>query len=455
MSIFKIDTDTVSNYSEEINTYAKELSNISSIVASYNTNTDEGDFDFQSAKNVISQNIEACSNKFINTSKLIQTVVNAHINLQTSIKFEKEEKSSEGQNNTTKENYSNNKNNHNGYVHSNHHSSNHSSNHSSHHNSSSYSNIPYLSTEKIDSSTSSNIQNNISSSEVSKNDIATIDEARAYIVKLAVGEDGSKNGKKYMGIFKNWNDDTWCSEFVAWTLKTAGMPEELWKKFKGSVGALSYMEKLGLVSKTPHVGDIVFFKTNKSGRKTDHIGIVTKINSDGSFETIEGGTSVKKRTRKMSEVYGFGSPDYSKMINVSEKSVKASNWTKNLINNSSQKNNFIKQIQSTTENKDLLLVKNAYNTSGISIDTANTTDPATVLKNAGFKEVTTQVNLTTGEGIKRGDILMNSTSEQTHLEIATSSSNIVGITSDSSTNIDIKSKKYQNLNWTKVLRLTK
>ena len=32
-----------------------------------------------------------------------------------------------------------------------------------------------------------------------------------------------------MGIFKNWNDDTWCSEFVAWTLKTAGMPEELWK----------------------------------------------------------------------------------------------------------------------------------------------------------------------------------------------------------------------------------
>ena len=103
MSIFKIDTDTVSNYSEEINTYAKELSNISSIVASYNTNTDEGDFDFQSAKNVISQNIEACSNKFINTSKLIQTVVNAHINLQTSIKFEKEEKSSEGQNNTTKE----------------------------------------------------------------------------------------------------------------------------------------------------------------------------------------------------------------------------------------------------------------------------------------------------------------------------------------------------------------
>ena len=71
---------------------------------------------------------------------------------------------------------------------------------------------------------------------------------------------------------------------------------------------------------TPAEGDLVFFKFNRTKNWTNHIGIVSKVNSDGTFMSIEGNTSlgnqsnggeVMERKRTMENVVGFGRPAYT------------------------------------------------------------------------------------------------------------------------------------------------
>lgn len=92
MAIFMIETESVSSSGDSIKTISSELSSISSNVSGYDVNC-EDNFDFAGAKQVIAHNIEACVNKMNNTSKLIETVVSAHNNLQSQLKFNKEETS--------------------------------------------------------------------------------------------------------------------------------------------------------------------------------------------------------------------------------------------------------------------------------------------------------------------------------------------------------------------------
>ena len=76
------------------------------------------------------------------------------------------------------------------------------------------------------------------------------------------------NGKKYLAFFGK-HSGLWCSEFTSWVLNAAGVPQDVVKKFSG------------------------------------------------------GTTSVHLRTRniKDSNVYAFGIPDYSKMVDKSKSSV--------------------------------------------------------------------------------------------------------------------------------------
>ena len=55
---------------------------------------------------------------------------------------------------------------------------------------------------------------------------------------------------------------------------------------------------------TPKVGDVVVWN---NGDGTGHVGIVSSINNDGTFQTIEGNCSnaVRRMTRRQSEVDGF------------------------------------------------------------------------------------------------------------------------------------------------------
>ena len=94
MALFVLDTESVSSSSDSLKTVSSEISSLSSSVSGYDVNCEES-FNFSGAKQVISQNIEACANKVSNTSKLLETVVTAHNNLQSQLKFDKgEEKKS-------------------------------------------------------------------------------------------------------------------------------------------------------------------------------------------------------------------------------------------------------------------------------------------------------------------------------------------------------------------------
>lgn len=92
MAIFMIETESVSSSGDSIKTISSELSSISSNVSGYDVNC-EDNFNFAGAKQVIAHNIEACVAKMNNTSKLIETVVSAHNNLQSQLKFNKEKNS--------------------------------------------------------------------------------------------------------------------------------------------------------------------------------------------------------------------------------------------------------------------------------------------------------------------------------------------------------------------------
>lgn len=86
MSIFMIETDSVSSVGSELSSLASTMENIASSVGSYDTSCEDG-FDFSGAKSVIMGNVEACSTKISNTSSILDCVVTSHTQLQNSLEF--------------------------------------------------------------------------------------------------------------------------------------------------------------------------------------------------------------------------------------------------------------------------------------------------------------------------------------------------------------------------------
>ena len=91
MSLFMIETSNVDSASSALGKIATQISDLSSSVSSYDTSC-EDNFDFASAKNAISSNIEACIIKVQNTSSILNAVSQTHTQLQNTLKY-KEDKS--------------------------------------------------------------------------------------------------------------------------------------------------------------------------------------------------------------------------------------------------------------------------------------------------------------------------------------------------------------------------
>lgn len=77
----------------------------------------------------------------------------------------------------------------------------------------------------------------------------------------------------------------WCSDFARWVWKAAGA------KVTGLTAAAGsfycYGQNNGTLSSTPHVGDAVVY--NYQGNCwADHVALVTKVNPDGTIETVSG-----------------------------------------------------------------------------------------------------------------------------------------------------------------------
>lgn len=121
-----------------------------------------------------------------------------------------------------------------------------------------------------------------------------------------------------------WGYD-WCAVFVCWVFNQAGA-YDLIPSHSASCGymAKGFQDEGQLVTSGYKAGDVVFFHWSNE-RSTlvpgtyvsDHVGIIKSVNSDGSYQTIEGNTggsaygAVLEQTRYNSQISCAGRPDYS------------------------------------------------------------------------------------------------------------------------------------------------
>lgn len=157
------------------------------------------------------------------------------------------------------------------------------------------------------------------------------------ILEIARKEIGTKatNVKKckyntwFYGSAVSGSQYDWCAAFICWLFAQAGASDMIPVKSAGcGVLAAGFNNKGRFHKSGFKPGDIVFFHWSNSmsgsvpGAYTlDHVGIIEKCNSDGTYTTIEGNTGntsngeVMRRTRSASVISGVARPDYITSIN--------------------------------------------------------------------------------------------------------------------------------------------
>lgn len=148
--------------------------------------------------------------------------------------------------------------------------------------------------------------------------------------ELGYKESPRNSNKTKYGKAYGMDGQPWCAMFVWWVFKKAGCPELFYGGKKSAYCptiADYYIAKKQTVSKgSGKAGDIVLFDFNNNN-SSDHIGIIEKKNSDGTYTTIEGNTStssnanggqVMRRTRKQSQISWICRPKYSVKEDVPE-----------------------------------------------------------------------------------------------------------------------------------------
>ena len=148
--------------------------------------------------------------------------------------------------------------------------------------------------------------------------------ARAEVGTAATNYKKCKYNTDFYGyvVSASWAD--WCAVFIWWIFHKAGADSLLYVKTAGcGVLGNAFYNRGRFKTSGYQAGDIVFFHwTNARSESVpitytlDHVGIIEKVNSDGSYTTIEGNTgggngAVMRRTRYASQISGVARPDYS------------------------------------------------------------------------------------------------------------------------------------------------
>lgn len=149
-------------------------------------------------------------------------------------------------------------------------------------------------------------------------------EIKQRVLKIARAELGTEERGDNLTKYGEWyglNGNPWCAMFVSWVSWKAKTLSIIPKHAYTPAGA-DYFKKLDRWGNKPRVGAIVYFDTAGLGR-ISHVGIVERVNADGSFYSIEGntnaagsreGTVVRRQTRtSVGRLGGFGYPDYGKL----------------------------------------------------------------------------------------------------------------------------------------------
>lgn len=152
-----------------------------------------------------------------------------------------------------------------------------------------------------------------------------IDVISRAISTLGYKESPAGSNQSRFGSWYGANYQPWCASWVSWVFYHAGLPLPATtpKGFAYCPYGVKWFKDKGRFHSQPKVGDVIFFDFGRKDGVSDHVGIVEKVNSDGSVTTIEGNTSstesgsqsnggcVARRIRSLSVVQGFGRPNYS------------------------------------------------------------------------------------------------------------------------------------------------
>ena len=121
-----------------------------------------------------------------------------------------------------------------------------------------------------------------------------------------------QGAEQYGGSISDYANASWCDMFVSWVgdrLGVKGMGDNAF-----TPAHARWFVQQGHWGQVPKPGAVVFFSWSgdKSIDGIDHVGIVIRDNHDGTIETVEGNTdnAVRVRTRPVSEVVGYGYPEY-------------------------------------------------------------------------------------------------------------------------------------------------
>lgn len=148
--------------------------------------------------------------------------------------------------------------------------------------------------------------------------------ARAEIGTKATAVKKCKYNTAFYGyeVSTSWAD--WCAVFIWWIFKQAGAADLLFVKTAGcGVLGNAFYTRNKFKTSGFKPGDIVFFHWSNERSESvpityslDHVGIIEKVNNDGTVTTIEGNTGdspygeVMRRTRSLSVISGVARPDY-------------------------------------------------------------------------------------------------------------------------------------------------
>lgn len=144
----------------------------------------------------------------------------------------------------------------------------------------------------------------------------------ARVIQVARSQLGYREGRNNDTKYGRWygaNHQPWCAMFVSWIAAATGATAIIPKHDYTPSGAKWFKDR-GRWGTRPRIGAIVYFNFPGDGvDRISHVGIVEKVNADGSIITIEGNTNdsgsregngVYRKQRKVG-IVGYGYPAYA------------------------------------------------------------------------------------------------------------------------------------------------
>ncbi|MBG0832809.1 CHAP domain-containing protein [Planomonospora sp. ID67723] len=163
--------------------------------------------------------------------------------------------------------------------------------------------------------------------------MTTADVLRVAETQIGVTENSSGGGTKfhawYMasqraqetlardgGVMAKYTDAPWCAMFVSWVGEQVGL-RSTFGADAYAVAWAGWFQDNGRWGEAARPGAVVYFDLDADDDdgiyKIDHVGLVKRDNGDGTITTVEGNTDngrVERRVRPVSDVIGYGYPQY-------------------------------------------------------------------------------------------------------------------------------------------------